>query len=44
MWREYFDGRRFLVHFLVCVNVIIWGAAIARADETPKAKKSTQED
>jgi carboxymethylenebutenolidase len=42
MVREYFDGRRVLVHFLICVNLVIWGTAIARADEKPKESTATE--
>src|SRR5262249_12289661 len=32
MRREQFNGRRFLVQILLSINVVIWGAWIARAD------------
>jgi len=36
MRRSLFDGRRLLVQVLLGVNVIIWGAGLAWADETAK--------
>jgi carboxymethylenebutenolidase len=32
-----FDGRRFLVQVLLGVNLVIWGAALAWADDKPSA-------
>jgi dienelactone hydrolase len=37
-----FDGRRFLVQVLLGVAVVIWGAGIARAQETPKPPETKQ--
>src|SRR5262249_4907364 len=40
MRREHFDGRRFLAQVLVGVNVVIWGAGVAWAQEKPKLPES----
>jgi len=40
MRRDQFNSRRFLVQVLLGVNVIIWGAGLAWADETSKATES----
>jgi dienelactone hydrolase len=40
MNRSIHDGRRFLVQVLLCVNLVIWGACVAWADERPKVRES----
>src|SRR5262249_15364368 len=37
MRREHFDGRRFLMQVLLCVNIVIgWGASLAWPAEEPR--------
>jgi hypothetical protein len=40
MRRAQFNGRRFLVHFLIGVNVVIWGAGVTWAQENAKLPES----